>query len=317
MADIESWLNKISNRELNFIAYILKFYGYPLILPANRELILNNIKDMNTRESNKIEDIKNFYRSKMIDESLFDWMKEDVRALLWMCSFYFCKSQFYDVPKNNIQALPTLLENLMFNIDSSFVAEQSSPLPILANPAPYMPFNQGMQNNIFTQNFIQNPMRNFALEKKSYYLNFARNIFNIIKTDRKNTNWIDKENEEQLYWAVDYLKNNNLLIINNFIAYTNGDLYNHICASLDAIDSNAIWSLDQVYSPTAHKQLIISKMRKAWSQKKFRDKKDIESAQELLLTSEYKNKLNKLAKTYNVDPVKYLKDLIDNEADQL
>ena len=319
MKNVDTWFNKLSNRELNFIVFILSFYGYPLLLPANRELILNSIRDMHARNYNKISNIENFCKSRIIDESLFDWIKSDTRALLWMYAFYNYQLPFFNIPKSYVQASPNLLENFVYNIDAAYYSVQ----PSLFTPAnlPSVPFGVfGVQYNLPLERFYENAVEgfNFALIDKANYLNLSKNRYAERKTDRKNINWIDKNNEDQVYWAIDYLKNNNLLLkINGFLAYTNDDLYDLICASLDIIDAYIELPLNQQYSPSAQKQLVISKMRKAWSQKKFRDKKDVESAQELLLTVEYKNKLNKLAKLYNIDPIRYLKDLIDSEASQL
>lgn len=319
MKDVETWFNKPSNRELNFIVFILSFYGYPLLLPANRELVLNSIKDMYARNHNKINDIENFYKSKMIDESLFDWLKSDTRALLWMYAYYNYPSPFSDIPKSDVQASPSLFENFVYNIDVAYYLPQQ-PLFTPANLSP-MPFgNFWSQDSAPLEKSYTNAVVgfNFALTNKVNYLNLAKIRYAERKTDRKNINWIDKNNEDQIHWAIDYLKNNNLLLnVNGFLAYTNDDFYDLICASLDTIDTYIEFPINKQYSLSAHKQLIISKMRKAWSQKKFRDKKDVESAQELLLTAEYKNKLNKLAKLYNIDPIRYLKDLIDSEASQL
>lgn len=274
---------------------------------------------MYARNHNKIDDIENFCKSRMIDESLFGWLRNDTRALLWMYAFYNYQSPFSDIPKSYVQASPSLFENFVYNIDVAYYSPQQ-PLFTPTNLSP-MPFgNFWFQDSVPLENLQTNAVAgfNFALTDKVNYLNLAKSRYAERKTDRKNINWIDKNNEDQIHWAVDYLKNNNLLLnVNGFLAYTNDDLYDFICASLDAIDTYIEFPINQQYLLSAHKQLIISKMRKAWSQKKFRDKKDVESAQELLLTTEYKNKLNKLAKLYNIDPIRYLKDLIDSEASQL
>lgn len=313
MKDVETWFNKLSNRELNFIVFILSFYGYPLLLPANRELVLNSIRDMYARNHSKIDDIENFCKSRMIDESLFGWLRNDTRALLWMYAFYNYQSPFSDIPKSYVQASPSLFENFVYNIDVAYYSPQQ-PLFTPTNLSP-MPFgNFWFQDSIPLQNFYTNAVVgfDFSLTNKVDYLNLAKSRYTERRTDRKNVNWIDKNNEDQIYWAIDYLKSNNLLLnVNGFLAYTNDDLHDLICASLDIIDTYIELPINQQYSLSAYKQLIISKMRKAWSQKKFRDKKDIEAAQDLLLTRKAKKQLSELSSAYGTSSVEILTDLID------
>ena len=52
-------------------------------------------------------------------------------------------------------------------------------------------------------------------------------------------------------------------------------------------------------------------MRKAWSQKKFRDKTDIEAAQDLLLTRKAKTQLSELSRAYGISSLEMLTNIID------
>lgn len=63
--------------------------------------------------------------------------------------------------------------------------------------------------------------------------------------------------------------------------------------------------------PSLFKKDILRKMRNAWSQKKFRDKMDTDTAQEVLLGKRYTKKLDRLASTNKIDSISYLKLLID------
>ena len=99
------------------------------------------------------------------------------------------------------------------------------------------------------------------------------------------------------------------------MAQNNEDIFAQICASLDAIDN--LYNINYQYTPTPNKRFFISNMRKAWSQKKFRDKKDAESAQEYFLTRRHINKLKKLADEYGVSSKEYLQQLIDEAYDSI
>jgi len=309
MDNTVAWINKLNNRELNFLTFVLSHYNYQLLLPANKELIIRDVKDLYSRKFEVLGSIEKIFKSKIIDEDLLNWLKEDTRALLWMYEIYDKNFDRASMIKNKTQASPKLFENFIYNIDASYYPNDT-PSSFYSSSVAIPNFNIDIQNNSYKPQFTD---INFSLEKKIEYLNSARSKYIEQKTDRKNLIWIDKNNEEQIYWAIDYLKNNGLLLnIRGFLAYTIDDLYNLICASLDTLDNNIDIPFGKQYTQSAHKQLTISKMRKAWSQKKFRDKKDAESAQEYFLTRRHMNKLKKLADEYGLSSKEYLQQLIDD-----
>ena len=53
-------------------------------------------------------------------------------------------------------------------------------------------------------------------------------------------------------------------------------------------------------------------MRKAWSQKKFRDRKDVDAAQDLLLPRATKKQLKELSEAYGANTVDVLCSIIDS-----
>lgn len=151
---------------------------------------------------------------------------------------------------------------------------------------------------------------NFALESKSTFIVNAKILYNLIHTKREYISWLRTEDNNQLYWAWNYLDKAGVLIKPQlFLAQNNEDLFAQICASLDAFDNNH--DLNYSYTPSPNKKYFISNMRKAWSQKKFRDKTDIDAAQDLLLTRKAKKQLSELSSAYGISSLEMLTDIID------
>lgn len=156
-------------------------------------------------------------------------------------------------------------------------------------------------------------------ERKSEFITFAKANYSHCKTLNKCLEWLDEKNEEQLMWAQEYLLSQGLLLQpNSFLIDDLDDVYNQICASLDVIDTglNHNSNAYRTSSMSLEKKEVIRKMRGAWSQKKFRDKKDAESAQEYFLNRRHMNRLKKLANDYGVSSTEYLQQLIDEAFDK-
>nr|WP_317200400.1 hypothetical protein [uncultured Psychrobacter sp.] len=151
-------------------------------------------------------------------------------------------------------------------------------------------------------------------ERKSEFITYAKTDYTNCRTPNKHLEWLDKKNEEQLMWAQEYLLSQGLLLQpNSLLIDSLDDLYDQICASLDIIDTGLGYNSTtyEISGMSLEKKEIIRKMRGAWSQKKFRDKKDAESALEYVLNRRHINKLKKLASEYGVSSAEYLQQLID------
>ncbi|MGE6245889.1 hypothetical protein ACQKCF_07815 [Psychrobacter proteolyticus] len=156
-------------------------------------------------------------------------------------------------------------------------------------------------------------------ERKSEFINCAKVEYSLRRTSEKYTDWLDVKNEQQILWAQEHLYSQNLLIQpRGFLTDTLQSIYEQVCASLDIIDTG-LDNNSTTYGTSGmslKKKEIIRKMRGAWSQKKFRDKKDAESALEYILNRRHINKLKKLASDYGVSSTEYLQQLIDDAYDK-
>lgn len=156
-------------------------------------------------------------------------------------------------------------------------------------------------------------------ERKSEFINCAKAKYNLCRTPNKYLEWLDEKNEEQLMWAQEYLLSQGLLLQPNSLLIDNlDDVYNQVCASLDIIDTGLGYNSIRYETSgmSLEKKDIIRKMRGAWSQKKFRDKKDVESALECILNRRHINKLKKLANDDEISSAEYLRKLIDDAFDK-
>jgi len=287
--------NELTEREVAVTLAILNQYHNDIVIIRDKDYLLRRLQQTYLDQGLLLV-LLNDVKSVLVPEESSNWITKDLRASLWFYNYY------HNYLTSNIHLAHNSLSNhvdyLITGIDCSFM---------LLNPPIYS--NDSEQLHIINN-------YNFGLEYKLTVINDIKRLYHSILTERKYTDWIDINDIDQLYWAVDYLRKAGMLVQNAlFLAQDNKDMFAQICASLDAIDN--FHDMNYQYTPTANKRFFISNMRKAWSQKKFRDKKDAESAQEYFLTRRHINKLKKLADEYGVSSKEYLQQLIDEAYDSI
>lgn|SRR5690606_8074573 len=285
--------NGLTEREVAATLAILNQYHNDIVIIRDKDYLLRRLQQTYLDQGLLLV-LLNDVKSVLVPEESSNWITKDLRASLWFYNYY------YNHLTSNIHLAHNSLSNhvdyLITGIDCSFM---------LLNPPIYS--NDSEQLHIINN-------YNFGLEYKLTVINDTKRLYHSILTERKYTDWIDINDIDQLYWAVDYLRKAGMLVQNVlFLAQDNKDTFAQICASLDTIDN--FHNMNYQYTPTANKRFFISNMRKAWSQKKFRDKKDAETAQEHFLTRRHMNRLKKLASEYGVSSAEYLQQLIDEAYD--
>jgi len=287
--------NGLTEREVAVTLAILNQYHNDIVIIRDKDYLLRRLQQTYLDQGLLLV-LLNDVKSVLVPEESSNWITKDLRASLWFYNYY------HNYLTSNIHIAHNSLSNhvdyLITGIDCSFM---------LLNPPIYS--NDSEQLHIINN-------YNFGLEYKLTVINDIKRLYHSILTERKYTDWIDINDIDQLYWAVDYLRKAGMLVQNAlFLAQDNKDMFAQICASLDAIDN--FHDMNYQYTPTANKRFFISNMRKAWSQKKFRDKKDAETAQEYFLTRRHMNKLKKLADEYGLSSKEYLQQMIDKEYNSL
>lgn len=285
--------NGLTEREVAATLAILNQYHKDIVIIRDKDYLLRRLQQTYLDQGLLLV-LLNDVKSVLVPEESLNWITKDLRASLWFYNYY------HNHLTSNIHLAHNSLSNhvdyLITGIDCSFM---------LLNPPIYS--NDSEQLHIINN-------YNFGLEYKLTVINDTKRLYHSILTERKYTDWIDINDIDQLYWAVDYLRKAGMLVQNVlFLAQDNKDTFAQICASLDTIDN--FHNMNYQYTPTANKRFFISNMRKAWSQKKFRDKKDAETAQEHFLTRRHMNRLKKLASEYGVSSAEYLQQLIDEAYD--
>jgi len=145
---------------------------------------------------------------------------------------------------------------------------------------------------------------NIGKQKKNLFLNDMISMWQsyTFREDQRLYRWIEKDNTSQLEWAWKYLSK--AMPFNCYCPPKSPkEYYPLILAWLDSYDEN--------YS--SDKELMIIKMKKTWSQKKYRDNNEKYKSFYAPMTQETKDKLKEISNTKNQKIQEVLEELIDTE----
>ena len=278
----------------------------------------------------------------VLDDKAVDWIFKSLRVVLWFDD-YLEKNESKVLSPYILEFKPivctTYIDDCLKEFDTCYLSTEKE----RNNIADDQPMNNDIylrsrtrlreilasltsehtNSSIRRTHYINSNSQDFNLrtnkqiqqfERKSEFINSAKAIYNSCRTPRKYIDWLDVQNEQQVLWAQEHLDSQDLLIKpKGFLTNSLQNVYDQVCASLDAIDTELGYNNTEYETPgmSLGKRDIIRKMRGAWSQKKFRDKKDAESALEYILNRQHINKLKKLANDDEISSAEYLRRLID------
>ncbi|MHA3083460.1 hypothetical protein ACX1NX_09875 [Acinetobacter sp. ANC 5383] len=146
------------------------------------------------------------------------------------------------------------------------------------------------------------------INAKIQFLNSFKYDWDQLLLNKKDISWLDQNNEIQIEWAYEYIrkiKSANFIdpivfnITNNSVDPT--DLYTHVIIEIDALSLN---------NNPEKKQLLLDKMRRSWSQKKFRDEGKTKKPYHLPLTKEAHKQLEFLSQILNKPISQVLESMI-------
>ncbi|NNG99877.1 hypothetical protein [Acinetobacter sp. ANC 5414] len=145
-----------------------------------------------------------------------------------------------------------------------------------------------------------------TLKYKKEYLSNLLNHYETIKNNKKIYKWIDQNNPEQIQWILHYFQN-----ILKFQIY----LYpiDYIKTINRKCNHYEIVFLLLAELPNFNKELTILKLKKAWSQQKFRMSGKAKKAYHLPLTKETNKKLKTLSEVLNKTESQILENLIEEK----
>ena len=296
-------LSQLTERETAAVLAVLQQYDNTIIIMRNKNYLDMAIRKLHMSLDKKLDFLTDI-KACLVPEEEIKWIINDQRVSFWFYHYYSQNIQVSLLPPPYQNMINSYIDNVLTSLDCSFYT--APPVLLLGT--------QNQPNTLSYSNDRIIDKHNFCLLQKSIFINRAKRHYNSIRTKRESTNWIDMDNEDQLYWASDYLDKARILIKPPlFLAQNNIDILAQIYASLDTIDNTH--EIDSPYVMSINKKYFISNMRKAWSQKKFRDKKDDESALEHILTRRHRNRLKELANDYGVSSKEYIQQLIDDTYD--
>ncbi|OOS23465.1 hypothetical protein [Moraxella pluranimalium] len=149
----------------------------------------------------------------------------------------------------------------------------------------------------------------FDLNYKIYLYNKVKKDYECTLQYLKHFDWIKKDDENLLNWCLGYLDNKRLLPKYGLTYPDNlADKYDVIMVSIQLT-----WN----YSYYTEYQIFKEKMHKAWTQKKWRDKKDTESALEYILSRKQFLKMLEISDKHKSKPIDVLNNWIDAEYKKL
>ncbi len=281
-------IKKLNDRQVNFCIYVINlFYRYSLSFPNTKEYLIASINNSSLQESQVETALETVYTS-MVHDTELAWFQDDLRATIWLVNY---------VKQTDI------------NIDDGYNYLQFPQLN-------HLNFNSKNILNIFMSKFdnshkVHNPnCPIFFVNEKKDFLNQANQFYHDAKIADKDLKWIDTNNPEQLDWICEYLASKHMLILpNTFYPMNISDKLAQIQASLDSLYFTSF--MEKPRLNFAERTLFLNKIKKAWSQKKFRDKKDDKNALQYLVSNVHIAKLEEIGKKENKAVSKVMEDIID------
>lgn len=198
---------KYSQREVDFILHNLELDGYRLEIP-NDINYLGYIIDI----KHKLDTTRKIYFTPkfcLVSEDSIRWLKDDLRVALWFYAFLVIKQKW---------SINLLTEHTIFHKDLILSFDSQ---------------HREVDPKIFV-------CRDFFLMDKNRVIKTAVPFYNSIKTSNKDLSWLDRKDQEQMNWALEYLQEKKLLInAPTFLAINTKECYAQVCASLDALDMHS------------------------------------------------------------------------------
>lgn len=245
---------------------------------------------------------------------LIAWLHEYLNSLLQIPTSY---RQIHFLRVNHPQVYPNFLKYKQQK--TGFITSPQFPKFIANNPIFPGEFSINWSNGkhfnlLFGKNFYEQLITRYDLldttfQEKLSKLKHANDYFIRFSVPDKEISWISPDDELQLKWAKEYL----------FKIFQNPSL-NYTPPS-KKINLNQLSLYDQIlidldhysYLNPAVRTILIEKMKKSWSQKKYRQSDKVKKNYHLPLTKDCKDKLSKLSALMNLSENKVIEKLINKE----
>lgn len=343
--------NQLSDRQVNFLLFILNSFDNNIKLRLDREYF-KELLISRRLEENSLKILKNIAEGAVIkDHDIFLDNSIDYQLFCYLnfngtqgryLLFKNYLSNFFDnlvFLIDSISDISLFTQLAMYNPPSNFNANNTSgnyhsnnsgkpthrPSVIPQGAFDHLAVNLRNHDNNGQFNYpkqnldyelseeylrhLENQWTNPALviTKTEFYRKVMEN-FNASRLMLPDLEWLNPNDQNQLYWAMNYLRKVNLWQYPPLFSLNSPDnLYKMLITNIlyQGVDSYSY------VRPMVDD--LIKKMDTAWYQKGYREKKDGETALNYVLSKPNLKKLKKLAKAYDVTPLEYLESLIERE----
>lgn len=149
------------------------------------------------------------------------------------------------------------------------------------------------------------------IDNKMILLNNIKKRWYVVFEKDNYSKWLAETNEEQIEWTRDYLRKDGRYNYLGRNTSLHEEIRSHILAALDIVDYPINDKEIENYVQSDRKERIIDKMKRAWSQQKYRSAGKTKKAYHLPLTKKTKAKLEKMAKVQGLSETAMLDILIN------
>ncbi|QRV22439.1 hypothetical protein [Marinomonas foliarum] len=240
---------------------------------------LESLINKNRAPKNFASQMRTAFRSTQLPSSYFRWIdKKDERLCNWLWCHLKRLTKKPELDTADTNNSLQLLSNKAFIIERETPAERQSDV--------LTAFYDGEADHKQQQDILE------ALKVK----------WQEIQTNNTLINWLEENNPAQWHWAWSYLQN-----------ITQRPLEQAWIPTSDTEKKAAVIATIDLSDNVDRKVLIIDKMKKAWSQKKFREKSSGKKPYSISMTLNTKQKLNALAEDRNMKINEMIEYLVRSE----
>lgn len=293
---LEKTIGKISDREAVLLRNLLNPHlenrlSHIQIVNIKEGLIYSLYTEENVLEM--IEENLSYVRLVLLPDENLEWLDTNARTQ------FTCLSILKEIPgyEGQIDLYGnTILNHIQSYFDSMAYSSQH------IQP-------QSIQPQTRTQQF--NGKQFPTLDEKVKVLEKVKSIYDQIMNSDNYSKWLKVGDEHQIQWTKNYLQESNLYLgigidQENFLL-----VRDIVLTSLDLIKySSSLMSIEK-YVPSPERTLFVDKMKRAWSQQKYRDAGKTKKPYHLPLTKNTKDRLEKMAQVKGLSETAMLDILIN------
>ncbi|WIE09328.1 MULTISPECIES: hypothetical protein [Providencia] len=304
MSNQDKYLKISNDRERYFYSsYISKTLNLPLMKvhsQSEKELnqaIKNKLEDT-TERMRFIREAKDEFSCKVIQNEEFDWIKSNERCtffILYYINHYLTNKKIFAINNHRYRGM-----------------HRTSEYEPIDYPTPLGEYEYRKQGLSQSPNNAKDALNNImyffdllgsSIEKKKEVLAYLKRKWMLIK-DTNYLSWIDERNPMQMKWAKNYIARSRL-----FSRWSRSEVYTFASERVQLMGCFDV-SLD---ISADSKELLIIKMKKAWSQENYRTQIVEKKVLNTYLDKGVKDKLSRLAKQNRMKINEYLTYLIEKE----